>query len=191
MTAHCTARRRSERRGLLRGGWHRPEYVLALEWSNTLVMRCQRVHKASRYAALARRFGHTSRGDNKAGRRVWSRPAGGRRHTPVRLRGDGAQDAKKRSQASAEGMLVQFRSMRTRRWVRDGGGPRRVRPGLPGERGAVVHGRDQPPAGQGDLPTLQSAAPGAPTFYDYECERNGTSNLLMLFGPLGVGAGSR
>ena len=30
----------------------------------------------------------------------------------------------------------------------------------------------------------QPAAPGAPAVYDYEYERNGTSNLFMLFAPL-------
>ena len=36
------------------------------------------------------------------------------------------------------------------------------------------------------------AAPGAPAAYDHEYERNGTSNLFMLFAPLSrAGAGSR
>ena len=53
--------------------------------------------QASRCAASPRRhIGHTSRGDNKAGGRLWARPSGGRRcaprrvaptrRTPVRLR---------------------------------------------------------------------------------------------------------
>ena len=45
-----------------------------------------------------------------------------------------------------------------------------------------MHGRDQQTASEGDA--RGPSGPGAAAVYDYEYERNGVSNLFMLFAPL-------
>ena len=47
-----------------------------------------------------------------------------------------------------------------------------------------MHGRDLSAAGEGAARVPRPAEPGAPVTYDYEYERNGVSNLFMLFAPL-------
>ena len=68
--------------------------------------------------------------------------------------------------------------------VRDGGRSRRIPPEVRGRRGAGVHGRDEPAAGQGDAGAAARPGRGRRRAYDYEYERNGTSNLFLLFAPL-------
>ena len=47
-----------------------------------------------------------------------------------------------------------------------------------------MHGRDPSAAGEGSAGSGGQPKPGVPATYDYEYERNGVSNLFMLFAPL-------